>query len=141
MKKRIRCFCLLAEVLASGGLIRSQGMAQSTPGKRSPAPPSGASRVDQSALQEAQVAKVIPYGEKDVIPVKTKLRYTTLIVLPKTEEILDFTCGDKEFWVVNGNQNFAYVKPAKLGAQTNLNLVTASGNIYSFVLSEISERS
>src|SRR5436190_1004868 len=79
-------------------------------------------------------AKVIDYGDKDVIPVKTKLRYTTLIVLPKNEQILDFTCGDKEFWVVNGNLNFAYVKPAKAGAQTNLNLVTASGNVYSFLL-------
>jgi type IV secretion system protein VirB9 len=84
-------------------------------------------------------ARVVAYGEQDVIPVNTKLRYTTLIVLPKNEEILDFTCGDKEFWVVNGNLNFAYVKPAKAGAKTNLNLVTASGNIYSFILSEVSE--
>ena len=87
----------------------------------------------------APSAKVIGYGDKDVIPVKTKLRYTTLIILPKAEQILDFTCGDKEFWVVNGNQNFAYVKPARAGAQTNLNLVTASGNVYSFLLSEVSE--
>jgi type IV secretory pathway VirB9-like protein len=84
-------------------------------------------------------AKIIAYGEKDVIRLKTKLRYTTLIILPKEEQILDFTCGDKEFWVVNGNENIAYVKPAKAGAQTDLNLITASGNIYSFVLSEISE--
>ena len=84
-------------------------------------------------------ARVVAYGEQDVVPVSTKLRYTTLIVLPKNEEILDFTCGDKEFWVVNGNLNFAYVKPAKAGAKTNLNLVTASGNIYSFMLSEVSE--
>jgi type IV secretion system protein VirB9 len=62
-----------------------------------------------------------------------------MIVLPKSEQILDFTCGDKDFWVVNGNQNFAYVKPAKAGTQTNLNLVTASGNVYSFVLVEVSE--
>ncbi|PWT96943.1 MAG: hypothetical protein C5B51_32295 [Terriglobia bacterium] len=85
------------------------------------------------------VARVVSYGASDVIAVKAKIRYTTLIVLPKTEQILDFTIGDKEFWIVNGNQNFAYVKPAKAGARTNLNLVTASGNIYSFVLSEISE--
>src|SRR5579872_1199703 len=32
----------------------------------------------------------------------------------------------------------ACVKPAKAGAQTNLNLITASGNIYSFVLFEVS---
>jgi len=84
-------------------------------------------------------ARIITYAEQDVIAVKTRIRYTTLIVLPKTEQILDFTCGDKEFWAVNGSLNFAYVKPAKVGAQTNLNLVTASGNIYSFVLTEVSE--
>src|ERR1051326_5315062 len=84
-------------------------------------------------------AKVIQYSERDIVKVKTRLRYTTLIILPKNEQILDFTCGDKEFWVVNGSQNFAYVKPAKAGAETNLNLVTASGNIYSFVLNEVSE--
>ena len=33
------------------------------------------------------------------------------------------------------------MKPAKVGSQTNLNLITASGNIYSFVLSEVSEES
>src|SRR5690242_10293417 len=53
-------------------------------------------------------ARVVTYADQDVIAVKTKVRYTTLIILPKTEQILDFTCGDKEFWVVNGNQNFAY---------------------------------
>jgi type IV secretory pathway VirB9-like protein len=84
-------------------------------------------------------AKVVSYGDKDVIPVKAKVRFTTLIVLPKQEQILDFTCGDKEFWIVNGSQNFAYVKPAKTGSRTNLNLITASGNVYSFVLSEVSE--
>ena len=84
-------------------------------------------------------AKVVSYSEKDVIPLKAKVRFTTLIVLPKQEQILDFTCGDKEFWIVNGSQNLAYVKPAKPGSRTNLNLITASGNVYSFVLSEVSE--
>src|SRR5437879_5893254 len=84
-------------------------------------------------------ARIVHYGEKDVIQLKTKIRFTTLIVLPKNEQILDFACGDKEFWIINGSQNFAYVKPAKAATQTNLNLITASGNIYSFVLNEISE--
>ena len=79
------------------------------------------------------------YGERDVVPVRARLRFTTLIVLPKTEQIMDFVCGDKEFWVVNGAQNFAYVKPAKAGIRTNLNLVAASGNVYSFVLNEVSD--
>ena len=86
-----------------------------------------------------QTAKVVSYSEKDVILLKAKIRFTTLIVLPKQEQILDFTCGDKEFWIVNGSQNFAYVKPAKTGSRTNLNLITASGNVYSFLLSEVSE--
>jgi type IV secretory pathway VirB9-like protein len=95
--------------------------------------------IDISSQDAPVVARVVSYGESDVIAVKAKLRYTTLIILPKNEQILDFTCGDKEFWIVNGNQNFAYVKPAKAGAQTNLNLVTASGNVYTFLLSEVSE--
>jgi len=82
--------------------------------------------------------KQFEYGERDVLRLNAKLRYTTLIVLPKNEQILDFTCGDKEFWIVNGTQNFAYVKPARPKAQTNLNLITASGNVYSFVLTEVS---
>jgi type IV secretory pathway VirB9-like protein len=84
-------------------------------------------------------AKVIRYSEREVMRINTKLRYTTLILLPKNEQILDFTCGDKDYWVVQGAQNIAYVKPAKANAHTNLNLVTASGNVYSFVLVEVSE--
>src|SRR5688572_19857485 len=63
-------------------------------------------------------ARVVRYGPKDVVRIKTKLRYTTLIVLPQDEQILDFTVGDKDAWVINGAENFAYVKPAKAGAET-----------------------
>src|SRR5436305_831350 len=63
--------------------------------------------------------RVVRYGEEDVVPIKAKLRYTTLIVLPKNERILDFTCGDKEYWIVQGTQNLAYIKPAKAGSQSN----------------------
>jgi len=116
------------------------------PGPAGPPPAQAAKRPAEAApvtldlpAPEPSVGRVVTYGESDVIGVKAKLRYTTLIILPKSEQILDFTCGDKEFWVVNGNANFAYVKPAKVGARTNLNLVTASGNVYSFLLAEISE--
>jgi len=50
--------------------------------------------------------------------------------------ILDVTSGDKDFWVITSTQNITYVKPAKEGAATNLNLVTASGEVYSFLLTE-----
>lgn len=75
-------------------------------------------------------------SDRSVIPLNTKLRYTTMILLPEGEEILDVVCGDRDFWVVSAAQNIAHVKPAKEGASTNLNLVTASGTVYSFLLSE-----
>lgn len=74
--------------------------------------------------------------DRNVIPLNTRLRYTTMIVLPEGDEILDVICGDRDFWVVSAVQNVAHVKPAKADAETNLNLVTAHGTIYSFMLKE-----
>lgn len=75
-------------------------------------------------------------SERSLIPLQTRLRYTTMIVLPDGEEILDVICGDRDFWVISAVQNVAHVKPAKAGTETNLNLVTARGTIYSFLLAE-----
>ena len=61
--------------------------------------------------------------------------------LPEDEEILDFTTGDKEFWVINGAHNLCYIHPAKTGIRSNLNLITSSGHVYSFVLNEIANES
>src|SRR2546426_8517852 len=52
-------------------------------------------------------------SERGVISLATKIRYTTMIILPDTEEILDVLCGDKEFWVINASHNIAHLKPAK----------------------------
>jgi len=87
------------------------------------------------AAQTSGVREVTA-SDRSVIPLNTKLRYTTMVVLPQDEEILDVICGDRDFWVVSATQNIAHVKPAKDGATTNLNLVTASGAIYSFLLTE-----
>lgn len=75
-------------------------------------------------------------SERSLVPLNTKVRYTTMILLPEGEEILDVVCGDRDFWVISAAQNIAHVKPAKDGASTNLNLVTASGTVYSFLLTE-----
>jgi type IV secretory pathway VirB9-like protein len=83
-------------------------------------------------------ARVVAYSREEIILVRTKLRFSTLIVLPDNEEILDFTTGDKEFWIVNGARNLCYIHPAQAGIRTNLNLITASGNVYSFLLTEVS---
>ena len=55
---------------------------------------------------------------RSMIPLQTRLRYTTMIVLPEDEEILDVICGDKDFWVISATHNMAHVKPAKEGAAT-----------------------
>src|SRR5215831_7321634 len=84
----------------------------------------------------APTTREVHYSNRSVVRVNARLRFTTMIILPETEEILDFVCGDKDFWIVSGAQNLAYVKPAKAGAVTNLNLVTATGTVYSFLLTE-----
>ena len=97
-----------------------------------------AAGVGAPASSNAQTPGVreVTASPRTLIQLQTKLRYTTMIVLPEGEEILDVVCGDKDFWVVNATQNMAHVKPAKEGTSTNLNLVTGSGSVYSFLLTE-----
>jgi type IV secretion system protein VirB9 len=83
-------------------------------------------------------ARVVKYAKEDIVPIQTRVRFSTLIVLPDDEEILDFTTGDREFWIINGSHNLCYIHPAQTGIRSNLNLITASGRVYSFLLSEIS---
>src|SRR6185437_10513242 len=84
-------------------------------------------------------AREVKYSDNDIIPIRAKVRFSTLIVLPADEEILDFTTGDKDFWIINGAHNLCYLHPAQAGNRSNLNLVTASGHVYSFLLNEISK--
>ena len=97
-----------------------------------------AAGVTAPATSNAQTPGVreVTASPRTLIPLQTRLRYTTMIVLPEGEEILDVVCGDKDFWIVNATQNMAHVKPAKEGSSTNLNLVTGSGAVYSFLLTE-----
>ena len=89
-------------------------------------------------LAQTSVARTVKYSQQDVIAVRAKLRYSTLIVLPQNEEILDFATGDKDFWIINGAHNLCYVHPAQAGIRSDLHLITATGHVYSFLLTEIS---
>jgi len=84
------------------------------------------------------MARTVKYSRQDIVQIRAKVRFSTLIVLPEGEEILDFTTGDKEFWIINGAHNLCYVHPAKVGIRSNLNLITASAHVYSFLLNEVS---
>jgi Conjugal transfer protein len=83
-------------------------------------------------------ARTVQYHSQDIIPIRAKVKYTTLIELPTTEKIMEAATGDKEFWIVDVVGNFCFVHPAKQGISSNLNLITDKGNIYSFTLQDIS---
>ena len=82
-------------------------------------------------------ARLVKYHANEIISIKAKLRYTTLIELPATEKILAAASGDKDFWMIDVSQNFCFLHPAKIGIHSNLNLITDKGNVYSFTLDEV----
>ena len=91
-----------------------------------------------AARAATEAARIVKYAKEDIVPVRAKLRFSTLIVLPDDEEILDFTTGDRDFWIISGSHNLCYIHPAQAGIRSNLNLITASGHVYSFLLTEVS---
>ena len=85
--------------------------------------------------QEAPVLR-LTHAEDQIIRVQTKVRHTTVIVLPAKENILDFVVGDSEYWHLSGAANLAFLKPIASGVKTNVALVCESGRIYSFLVAE-----
>jgi type IV secretion system protein VirB9 len=83
-------------------------------------------------------ARTVQYHSQDIVAIRAKVKYTTLIELPTTEKIMEAATGDKDFWIVDVVGNFCFVHPAKQGIASNLNLITDKGNIYSFTLQDIS---
>ncbi len=90
------------------------------------------------ALADPGGARTVKYSQQEIVSVRAKVRFSTLIVLPQSEEILDFATGDKEFWIINGAHNLCYVHPAQAGIRSDLHLITSTGHVYSFLLTEIS---
>ena len=90
------------------------------------------------AVAQDASARTVQYHSQDIVPIRAKLKYTTLIEVPATEKIMEAATGDKDFWVVDVVGNFCFVHPAKAGISSNLNLITDKGNIYSFTLQDVS---
>ena len=87
------------------------------------------------AQDGGQVLRVIE-AQDQIIQIRAKTRHTTVIVLPATENVLDFVVGDSEYWHLTGAANLAFLKPIAEGVTTNVALVCASGRIYSFLVTE-----
>ena len=109
------CFAVLCAAAAADD--------QSTPGGAKPA---------------AQTPGVLRVQAKtdQVIEVRTRTRHTTVLVLPRGENILDFVVGDSDYWHLSGSANLAYLKPLDEKVRTNVALVCESGAIYSFLVTE-----
>ena len=90
------------------------------------------------AIAQDPSARTVQYHSQDIIPIRAKVKYTTLIEVPATEKIMEAATGDKDFWIVDVVGNFCFVHPAKPGISSNLNLITDKGNIYSFTLQDVS---
>ncbi len=93
---------------------------------------------DQTAAAAGESARTVQYHAQDIVPIHAKVKFTTLIVVPPTEKIMEAATGDKDFWIVDVVGNFCFVHPAKQGISSNLNLITDKGNIYSFTLQDVS---
>src|ERR1700741_4508234 len=83
-------------------------------------------------------ARTVQYHSQDIIPIRAKLKYTTLIELPTTEKIMEAATGDKDYWIVDVVGNFCFVHPAKPGISSNLTLIPDKGNIYIFTFQDVS---
>jgi len=89
------------------------------------------------AAQGQQSARIVKYHVNDIVGVRAKMRYTTLIQLPATEKILEVATGDKDFWIIDTVGNYCFLHPAKAAIHSNLNLITDKGTVYSFTLDEV----
>ncbi|MYC65104.1 MAG: hypothetical protein F4X12_02085 [Acidobacteriia bacterium] len=92
-----------------------------------------------AAVPEPGLAREVTAGPDEVIEARARVRFATAIVLDPAERILDWVCGDAEYWSVQGAANLAFVKPSAEGIETNVTLVTDNGNVYTLRFREVSD--
>jgi type IV secretion system protein VirB9 len=92
-----------------------------------------------TVAQGQQTARIVKYHTNDIVAVRAKMRYTTLIQLPATEKIMQVATGDKDFWIIDAVGNYCFLHPAKEGIHSNLNLITDHGTVYTFTLDDVEQ--
>jgi hypothetical protein len=78
--------------------------------------------VGSVAVCAQTASRNVSYHSQDIVPIRAKVKYTTLIVVPSSEKIMEAATGDKDFWIVDVVGNFCFVHPAKAGISSNLKL-------------------
>src|SRR5229473_1418767 len=77
-----------------------------------------------SALGFAEsAARVVHYHANDIVAIRAKMRYTTLVQVPAGEKIMEAATGDKDFWIIEAVQNYCFLHPAKPGIHSNLKVM------------------
>ncbi len=59
-------------------------------------------------LQAETAARTIAYHNQDIVNIRARVKYTTLIQLPNTEKIIEAATGDKEFWIIDVVGSFCH---------------------------------
>jgi len=83
-----------------------------------------------------QSARIVHYHSNDIVSIRARMHYTTLIELPPTEKIMEVATGDKDFWIIDAVGSYCFLHPAQAGIQSDLDLITNKGNVYSFALKD-----
>lgn len=81
-----------------------------------------------AVVAQSNGVREVSASGRSLIPLTTKIRYTTMVLLPDQEEILDVVCGD-DFWIISATQNIAHIKPAKEGVHSSYNHSSPSGSL------------
>ena len=74
--------------------------------------------------------------QDQLVEIRTRIRHTTLLVLPAGEEILDFVVAMPTTGTSQAARTSPTLKPLEPEVKTNVALVCASGRIYSFLAEE-----
>lgn len=83
-----------------------------------------------------QSARIVHYHTNEIVSIRARMHYTTLIELPPTEKIMEVATGDKDFWIIDAVGNYCFLHPAQAGIESDLDLITNKGNVYSFLLKD-----
>jgi type IV secretory pathway VirB9-like protein len=139
---------LLAAVATCSILGSVSAQAQAPPRADWMAKPPAATAATDAAEPPSSGIRTVVSSPHELITIAAKLHYTAVVILPEDEEIMDVVCGDIGFWQIDTwrgkdsvltAKNIVYVKPSGAGKETNLNVTTTSGGVYSFVLKESSK--
>lgn len=87
-------------------------------------------------------SRTIAYHASEIASVNAEVNFSTAIVFDKHEKILQLICGDADHWHLEQAENYAFLKPdpEARGSKTNIHIVMESGNVYTLVAYEISNK-